>query len=575
MSGPGRTTTAPPGRLLLAAVGLGGLAAVALSIALGVANDHGAQAALFVWITTAYVLGGMVAWRRRPDSAFGRLLIAVGFGACLSNLSSASDPLAFTLGQACDLLVVGLFLHVFLAFPTGRLTTRTAKILVVAGYAVSVGLQLVVMLLGAFGPDNLLAVTHAPAVADVLHVVALLALAALLVAGVLVLVLRRRTGTPLRRSAILLVDAFALGLVSLAALLVMGVFAGPGFVVVQRLTLVVLGLAPAAFLVGLLDARLARTAVGDLVLDLSASPGDLRPALARALRDPSVSLLYWLPQYRRWVDQQGEPADPPAADDRHAVRVIRRDGRPIAALVHHPALTDEPELLDAVAAATEMVLDNGRLRAELRASLAEVRGSRARVVEAGRRERRRLERDLHDGAQQRLVGLSLRLGMLEARLTGDRAAREQVKEAKQDVAASLAELRDIAHGLYPAVLTGHGLAVALESVAGQASVPVRLEVRLRDRLGEAVEVAVYYVVCESLTNVDRHANAGAATVTVDRRGNDVIVEVVDDGDGGADTAKGSGLRGLADRVEALGGTLRVWSPAGAGTRIRAELPCEP
>jgi signal transduction histidine kinase len=195
------------------------------------------------------------------------------------------------------------------------------------------------------------------------------------------------------------------------------------------------------------------------------------------------------------------------------------------------------------------------------------------VLEAGRRERRRLERDLHDGAQQRLVGLSLRLGMLEAQLVENRAAREQVTEAKQEVAASLAELRDIAHGLYPAVLTGHGLAVALESVAGQASIPVRLEVRLRDRPGEAVEVAAYYVVCESLTNVDRHANAHAATVTVDRRRDDVIVEVTDDGDGGADTANGSGLRGLADRVEGLGGTLRVWSPAGGGTRIRAELPC--
>ncbi|MET0417137.1 MAG: histidine kinase, partial [Actinoplanes sp.] len=216
---------------------------------------------------------------------------------------------------------------------------------------------------------------------------------------------------------------------------------------------------------------------------------------------------------------------------------------------------------------------NGRLRAELRASLAEVRGSRARVVEAGRKERRRLERDLHDGAQQRRVGLSLRLGLLEARRGDDPDARPALAQANQEVATTLTELRSLAQGLYPAVLSGHGLAVALESVAAQAPVPVRLAVALRERLPEPIEVAAYYVVCESLTNVGKHARAKAATVDITRTGGTVVVEVADDGTGGADTAGGSGLRGLADRVEALGGRLRVWSPPGGGTRVRAELPC--
>jgi signal transduction histidine kinase len=573
--GSGRNTTAPSARTLLV-IGLGGLAAVAMSIVLGATTDHVGQAALFVWIMAAYIASGLVAWHRRPRSNFGRLLIAVGFGVGLSNLSWSGNPLAFTVGQAADLLPVALFLHVFLAFPTGRLTTRATRIVVGGAYAVSVGLQVVVMLLGGFGPDNLLAVTDAPSAANAIHAVELVTLAALLLSGVALLSYGKRV--------FLLVNSFALGLVSLALLLVMGVFAGTGFPVVQRLTLAILGLAPIAFLVGLLNARLARTAVGDLVVKLREEPADLRPALARALRDPDVALLYWLPQYQSWVDQEGAAAVP---DERRTTRVIRRDGEPIAALVHHPALADEPELLDAVVAATAMVLDNGRLRAELRASLAEVRGSRARVLEVGRRERRRLERDLHDGAQQRLVGLSLRLGLLEAQLAGEaheekseksgeafgEALGEALAEAKQEVAASLAELRDIAHGLYPAVLTGHGLAVALESVAGQASVPVRLEVRLGERPPEAVEVAAYYVVCESLTNVDRHAKASGVSVAVLPAGGSVVVEVADDGVGGADTANGSGLRGLADRVEALGGTLRVWSPSGGGTRIRAELPC--
>jgi len=553
------------------------LAAAAMSIALAGTTDRVAQpavqAALFVWIMLWYVFSGLLAWWRRPDSGFGRLLVLVGFGAGLSNLAWSGNPLLFTVGQAADLLVVVLFLHVFLAFPTGRLTGVSRR-LVGAGYLVSVGLQLVVMLLGGFGPDNVLAVLDAPRAATVLHAVELVTLSGLVLAGVAVLAVRRRAaGLPLRRSASLLVDSFALGLVSLAVLMLMGLFAGAGFPVVQRVTLAVLGLAPVAFVLGLLGARLAQTSIGDLVKELRAAPADLTPALARALRDPSVTLLYWLPQYDSWVDRDGAPAELPGPAARRAATIIRRDGEPVAALVHHPALTEEPDLLDAVAAAAEMVLDNGRLRAELQASLAEVRGSRARVLEAGRRERRRLERDLHDGAQQRLVGLSLRLGLLESQLGADQAARQAIAEAKQEVATSLTELRDIARGLYPAVLSGHGLAVALESVAAQAPVPVRLTVDLRDRLPEPIEVAAYYVVCESLTNVGRHAAGAGATVHIERAGDTVVVEVADDGPGGADTARGSGLRGLADRVEALGGTLRVWSPAGGGTRVRAELPC--
>ncbi|MGK5682758.1 sensor histidine kinase [Actinoplanes sp. URMC 104] len=555
-----------PSRTLRTALALAAPAAAAMSIALARPAGRLAPALLFVWILLAYVVCGLIAWTRRPGSAFGRLLVLVGFGAALSNLAWSPHPLLFTVGQAVDLLVVALFLHVFLAFPSGRLS-GWPRVLVVTAYAVSIGLQLTAMALGAFGPDNLLAVADRPLAANVVHAVELLSLSALLLAGVGLLAVRLRAG-PLRRSVRWLVGSFALGLVSLAVLLVMGMLAVPGFTAVQRVTLVVLGLAPVAFLAGLLDVRLARASVGELVVALRSEPDDLTPALSRALRDPTASLLYWLPQYRTWVDHDGRPRTLP-----EPARVIRRDGQPVAAIAHHPDVAAEPDLLDAVAAAVEMVLDNGRLRAELKAGLAEVRGSRARVLEAGRRERRRLERDLHDGAQQRLVGLSLRLSLLENRLGADPSARQAVAEARAEVATSLGELRDLAHGLYPAVLSGHGLAVALESVAARAPVPVRLEIGIDGRLPEAIEVAAYYVVCESLTNVGRHARATGATVSVRRAGEALMVQVEDDGVGGADTEQGSGLRGLADRVEALGGTLRVWSPAGGGTRLRAELPC--
>jgi signal transduction histidine kinase len=209
----------------------------------------------------------------------------------------------------------------------------------------------------------------------------------------------------------------------------------------------------------------------------------------------------------------------------------------------------------------------------LRARLEELKGSRARIVDAGHDERRRLERNLHDGAQQRLIALSLELSLLEERLESDPEARARLDQARREVATSLEELRDVARGIHPAVVSGHGLAVALEQLAARASVPVRLNVELVGRLPERLEVAAFYLVSESLANVGKHANATSATIEVARTNGQVVVEVADDGIGGADTELGSGLRGLADRVEALDGRLRIWSPNGGGTRLRAEIPC--
>ncbi len=253
--------------------------------------------------------------------------------------------------------------------------------------------------------------------------------------------------------------------------------------------------------------------------------------------------------------------------------MIDRDGMHVAALVHDPALNDEPELLDAAAAAAGIALENARLHVELRARLEELRGSRARIVEAGDKERQRLERNLHDGAQQRLIALSLELSLLEEQLDGDLDATTQLDQARREIATSLDELREVARGIHPAVVSGHGLAVALEQLTALAPVPVRLTVAIEGRLPDALEVAAYYLVSESLANVGKYAKASSVTVDVSRLNGQVLVEVTDDGIGGADTERGTGLRGLADRVEALDGRLRIWSPGGGGTRVRAEIPC--
>jgi signal transduction histidine kinase len=352
-------------------------------------------------------------------------------------------------------------------------------------------------------------------------------------------------------------------------------FEGPAIEQIRWATFAVIGLAPIAFLIGLLRDRLARSSVGELLLELRTdpAPAELRDALARALRDPSLTLAYWLPDFASYVDLDGTAVELPTPDDRRATTLIERDGIRVAALLHDPALNDEPELLDAVTAAAGIALENARLHAELRARLEELRGSRARIVDAGQTERKRLERNLHDGAQQRLIALSLELGLWEEGLQGDPEARRRLEEARGEIATSLEELRDVARGLHPAVVSGHGLEVALEQLAARGPVPVRLNVEVGTRLPERLEVAAFYLVSESLANIGKHANATSATVDVSRSDGWVVVEVVDDGIGGADTELGSGLRGLADRVEALEGRLRIWSPEGHGTRLRAEIPC--
>jgi signal transduction histidine kinase len=311
-----------------------------------------------------------------------------------------------------------------------------------------------------------------------------------------------------------------------------------------------------------------------LIAQVAQLPGEgpLRAALAEALGDPSLALAYWLPEYESWADVDGHPVPLPEETASRAVTTVDRDGEPVAALMHHPSLREEPGLLDAVAAAAAIALENVRLNVELRARLEELRGSRARIVEAGDTERRRLERNLHDGAQQRLVGIALQLRLLENRVRDDPAAAELASLVAGELALSLDELRELARGLHPAVLE-HGLGAALNALAIRSKVPTTVHYEVSGRLPEPVELAAYFVASEALTNVAKYASAAEATVRAWRDGPLAVIEIADDGVGGADDSRGSGLRGLADRVEALDGRLRVVSPPGAGTVVRVELPC--
>ena len=573
-----------PNAAVLGIAALAGCAAAAFSFSLALRSDLVSGelgeplviAFLSSFLTVAYVLCGLIAWSRRPASRFGPLMVAAGVANFLTGLSWTTSDVPFTIGQSFDLIPPVLFLHVFLAYPSGRLRSRSERILVAAAYGTAIVLQLVRMALGGFGPHNLIEVSPDPGAGLAVLRVQLVAVSVFCLCGLGILVARRvREGRPLRRSLALLTDAFALGLVMIPFLLVSAAFGGPMVAEIRWATFLTLGLAPVAFLIGLLHDRLVRSSVGDLFVELREDPvpADVRDALARALRDPSLTLGFWLPEYGTFADLDGRPLKLPEGDAKRAMTLIDRDGAHVAVLLHDPALDDERELLAAVTAAAGIALENGRLHAALRARLEELKGSRARMVDAGQRERKRLERDLHDGAQQRLIALSLELGLLEDGLQTDPGTQKRLDQARREIAKSLEELRAVARGIHPAVVSGHGLEVALEQLAARAPVPVRLRVTIGSRLPEPLEVAAFYLVSEGLVNIAKHAHALTASVDVERINGNVVIEVLDDGVGGADSERGSGLRGMADRVEALDGRLQVWTPRGGGTRLRAEMPC--
>jgi len=557
-----------------------GLAIVATALMLApMVARHGfdsvdATSVLYVLVAASFGVSGAFVWARRSWSAIGALLTAfaiVWAGTFL--MTQATSPLVFTLGGVLRNLWYFVFAVILLSFPTGRLASVGDRLIV--GVILIAGLPLEIARLLFFeppgGPANVFLAWPSPHAAHmvgtgqrVLFVGAVAALLALLVK-------RWVTATDPRRRALLPALAGAPLFVFGAVIAVEGRLP----LALLRPLLIAFMAAPIALLVSMHQARLARSAIGDLVVELGSSPAPaaLRDALARALRDPSLTLAYWLPQFESWADLEGEALELPGAQNGRTATLVDRDGMHVAALIHDASLDDEPELLAAVGAAAGIALENGRLQVELRARLVELAGSRARVVEASQKERQRLERNLHDGAQQRLVALSLELSLLEKQVAGDEDARVRLEQARQEVAVSLDELRAVARGLHPAVLSGHGLEVALQSIAAQASVPVQLTVLLENRLPEQVEVAAFYVVSESLANIAKHAAATSASINVARSDSVVVIEIVDDGVGGADSERGSGLRGLADRVEALGGKLRVWSPSGGGTRLRVEMPC--
>jgi PAS domain S-box-containing protein len=825
------------GRTFAGVLGLG-LLLTAGSLALLLTSDHlegrafaAATQLLGAW---SFILGGLFAWARRPDNRFGPLLTAVGLAVFLGALGASNHAIPFTIGWTFGGIFIAVFIHALLAFPRGYLETRLVYGIVGIAYSVlTVGALLIAFFddpdrACAECPESVFLVTDSPTAVAAINAVLIAAGIPALLASLYVF--RRRwkaASAPLRRvllpvyltaGATLVLLAFALAAQSISDRVADAVFWA---------VIVTFASVPVAFILGLLSGRLAREGVGQLILELgqAQAPGELRAALARALGDPTLRLAYWIPETHSFADLDGEPIELPEGRGEELATMVERDGKPVAALIHHRSLEEDPLLVEAVAAAAALALENerrlvalakaqariqalvdafpdlifrldrdgryleykgrpedlavppdqligarahdvlprevadqlvggiqraidtgeivtgeytleldgvprdfearivkagdeavligreftdrnraqaelARLHAELQqrhrdleherdfirtvvdstpsllclatpggyivrfntslerlsglrdddlnrgqafwnvfiapeereevrraldAVVAEggrgefestwitasgerrevtwsttplrddrgyprllicgmditerknhedeLRRSRARLLEASDVERRRLERNLHDGAQQRLVSLSLMLRLAQARATNEPEQAERLLgQASEELAQALEELRELARGIHPAVLSDRGLSAALEALVARTPLAVDLEL-LDDRLPEPVEAAAYYVVSEALANVAKYAEASSVAVSIASVNGHAVVEIADDGRGGADPAKGSGLRGLVDRVEALDGRLHVESPPGEGTRIRAEIPC--
>jgi signal transduction histidine kinase len=560
--------------LALAVAGLlFGLFCLALDLQSNHDQDRGLVAAVDLLVGWSFVGTGLFAWWRRPLNRTGMLMTAVGFAWFGQTLNAANTEVLFTIGIALDSLFPAIAVHLLLAFPSGRLEDRAARLTVAGGYCVATVLQLPSLLFEAEEPDDLhsyLVVHPNQSLSDRLDTLQYLGGVAFAVASAVIVVRRWRAASPPQRRVLAPVLWTLCG--ALSAFLIAKGFDAVGSPQhgLELFAEALLATVPFSFLIGLLRSRLAQaTAVSDLIgrLGQAPTPDALRAVLADALGDPSVALAYWLPESGRFVDAEGRPVTLPDG----GWTAVELHGERIAAIVHDPSLADEPQLVRAAGGAAALALENQRLSAELRARIEELRASRARLVEAGDAERRRLERDLHDGAQARLVALAMKLRLARRKADGAPEVAALLDESSADLQASLDELRELARGIHPAVLTDRGLGPALRGLADRAPLPVELVCEPPHDLPAAVATAVYFVVAEALTNVAKYARAHEAVVRVERADGRVVVEIADDGIGGAQLGAGSGLRGLSDRVAALDGRLELDSPPGAGTRLRAVL----
>lgn len=529
----------------------------------------------------AFLWAGLFALWHRRGNVIGALLLAYGIVWFASYWSAQAPPIVDALVYLVGGAAGAILIHIGVAFPDGRAATRFGRIAIVISYGWNAVVSFVseaTLSREGCGPGQPVcraslsqwlweseAVWEGAQTASHLGTLVQVTLAALAIAQ------RWRLSSPAQRRDLrpLWFTLAIVGGAYLSHAVVWLVGAGEtwGETVGELRTLAQIA-APLTIVYGLLRAGLTTSAVGDLFGRVPVDPRSLEAALARTLQDPTLRLVSRADD-GQWRDGTGAAVALPS-DPSELTHIRTADGEPQAALVHDRGL--EPSAVTAAAAVVGLLLENQSLSQEVAAQLDEVQASRARIVEAGYRERRRVERDLHDGAQQRLLSVALALRMAQREVeAGSRAAPETIAQANDELRQAIDELRELARGIHPSILTDAGLGPAVRALADRCPVPVDdLQVPL-GRFPAGVEATAYFVVAEALTNIAKHAQATTAGIRLEADDAWLRVTVTDDGVGGASPELGTGLRGLRDRVEAAGGTLHVTSPA-AGTTITVELP---
>ena len=535
------------------------------------------------------VCAGLIARSRRPDNPIGMWLAISGMSAPLGFMVGAEEPLLTVASGVLFVVAAGSGAAIPISIPSGKLDGRApAAVAAVIVTCLVYRCQQVLLfdpvrsIPGWTHPNEFFVSVSAPARDAFLGAYSIFGLLFLLVFGFWLARRWWRLSGPARLS---IAPVLAGALLFVTTSVTQGVAASAGLSgqamdAVQVVHTLSYGAVPIGILAGLLRVQIARSAIADLVVELGETPdpAELRRALSTALGDPTLEVALWSSEANTYVDASSTPvASLDAAAGGRAITLLERDGTPLAAILHDPALLEDPGLVASVATAVRLTVENDRLQAEVRAQLAEVRASRARIVEVTDAERRRIERDIHDGAQQRLVALSLAIGRARGQLgqlgpAADPELEATLAQASDELRAALTELRELARGIHPAILTQAGLEPAIRSLVDRAAIPATLDFAVDGPLPDRVEAAAYFVVSEALTNVAKHAAAHSAWVALHTEKRALVLEIGDDGCGGADAARGSGLRGLRDRVEAIGGTLETTSQAGSGTTIRATLP---
>jgi signal transduction histidine kinase len=566
-----------PGRRGLAAVVVAALIVGGFGFA--ITWDHTpavsrAHAMITMVVTGLALLGsGLLGRRLRPASRVGALLCLAGLAWWLPYLQDSDVDLVASTGYLARDLWLAFLVHIVVTYPDGR-GSAVARVVAALGYLRVLVPNLAGALLAPVPPplqhrnffnvgDDAALVDHVRTITT--HQISWIvggAVAALFVTRLLRGSRAARAGVvPLGVGAALTIAYFTLQNFSCGDL--GGWRNGADTVAYVAI--------PFAFLLALTSGRRARARMGSLLIDIGArsDSGALRTALARALGDPSLELAYRIGPGEGWMTPEGTTFALPTGDPGRMVSFVERGDEQVAAIVHDAALEQQPERLEPVRNAVRLLVDNERLTAQVRHQLEEVRASRRRILEAGDQARRGVERDLHDGAQQRLVGLALNLRL--AQRAAEPTTALLLDEFAGELEAAIAELRELARGIHPSVVSESGLKTALAALAKRSPVQVSVDVDLPGRYADTVEATVYYVVAEALTNVARYASASGAWLTAFEAGGLLHVEIRDDGVGGASIGRGSGLSGLRDRVEAVGGALVVESRPGAGTRVIVQL----